>query len=165
MRVSAKAEYACVAMLELAAKFGDPQPVRVKAIADAHGVPLRFLVQILLQLKGSGLVASTRGAAGGYVLAKAPDQVSILDIVGVIDRDGRHERGADLFFQVVAARYETGSIVLSTNRPFREWGVLFDVDNTLATALIDRLMHHGEGIVIQGDSYRMRDKASDSTDE
>ena len=52
-----------------------------------------------------------------------------------------------------------------TNRPFREWGKLFDVDNTLATALIDRLMHHGEGIVIQGESYRMRDKDPDSTDE
>ena len=51
--------------------------------------------------------------------------------------------------------------MLTTNRPFREWGALFDVDNTLATALIDRLMHHGEVIVIQGDSYRMRDKDPD----
>ena len=52
--------------------------------------------------------------------------------------------------------------MLTTNRPFREWGTLFDADNTLATALIDRLMHHGEAIVIQGDSYRMKDKGSDS---
>ena len=51
MRVSAKAEYACVAMLELAANRAESQPVRIKAIADAHGIPLRFLVQILLQLK------------------------------------------------------------------------------------------------------------------
>ena len=70
------------------------------------------------------------------------------------------KRGADLLFQVVAARYEIGSIVLTTNRSFKEWGTLFDVDNTLATALIDRLMHHGEAIVIQGDSYRMKDKSS-----
>jgi len=62
---------------------------------------------------------------------------------------------------VVAARYESGSIVLTTNRTFREWGALFDVDNTLATALIDRLMHHGEVILIQGESYRMRDKDPD----
>jgi DNA replication protein DnaC len=66
-------------------------------------------------------------------------------------------------FQVIAARYESGSIVLTTNRPFREWGALFDVDNTLTTALIDRLMHHGEAIFIQGDSYQMKDKGSDST--
>ncbi len=69
-----------------------------------------------------------------------------------------NKRGADLLFQVVAARYESGSIVLTTNRAFREWGTLFDVDNTLATALIDRLMHHGEALVIKGDSYRMKDK-------
>ena len=75
---------------------------------------------------------------------------------GTIDK-----RGADLLFQVVAARYETGSIVLTTNRAFREWGTLFDVDNTLATALIDRLMHHGEALVIKGDSYRMKDKPTD----
>ena len=54
-----------------------------------------------------------------------------------------------MLFQVVAARYEVGSIVITTNRPFREWGKILDVDNTLATALIDRLMHHGEGIVIR----------------
>ena len=58
-------------------------------------------------------------------------------------------------FQVVAARDESGSIVLTTNRPFRERGALIDVDNTLATALIDRLMHHGKAIVIQGESYQM----------
>ena len=83
----------------------------------------------------------------------------LLDELGYLPID---KRGADLLFQVVAARYETGSIVLTTNRPFREWGALFDVDNTLATALIDRRMHHGEAIVIQGDSYRMRDKDSDA---
>jgi DNA replication protein DnaC len=55
-------------------------------------------------------------------------------------------------FQVVAARHESGSIVLTTNRHFREWGALFDVDNSLATALIDRLMHLGEVMVIQGPS-------------
>jgi len=85
MRVSAKAEYACIAMLELAANFGEPQPVRVKAIADAHGIPLRFLVQILLQLKTAGLVASVRGAAGGYQLARRPAEVTLADIIGAID--------------------------------------------------------------------------------
>jgi DNA replication protein DnaC len=86
----------------------------------------------------------------------------LLDERGYLPID---KRGADLLFQVVAARCEVGSIVISTNRPFREWGKLFDVDNTLATALIDRLMHHGEGIIIQGDSFRMKDKDPDSTDE
>ena len=86
-------------------------------------------------------------------------QLLLLDELGYLPID---KRGADLLFQVVAARYETGSIVLTTNRIFREWGTLFDVDNTLATALIDRLMHHGEALVIKGDSYRMKDKPPDS---
>jgi Rrf2 family cysteine metabolism transcriptional repressor len=85
MRVSAKAEYACIAMLELAANYGEPQPVRVKAIADAHGIPQRFLVQILLQLKGNGLVTSVRGALGGYQLARRPQDISLADIINVID--------------------------------------------------------------------------------
>ena len=81
----------------------------------------------------------------------------LLDELGYLPID---KRGADLLFQVVAARYESGSIVVSTNRAFRDWGAIFDVDNTLATAMIDRLMHHGEAIVIQGESYRMKDKGS-----
>jgi Rrf2 family protein len=85
MRVSAKAEYACIAMLELAANFAEPQPVRVKVIADAHGIPLRFLVQILLQLKTAGLVVSVRGAAGGYQLARRPAEITLADIIGAID--------------------------------------------------------------------------------
>jgi DNA replication protein DnaC len=79
----------------------------------------------------------------------------LLDELGYLPID---KRGADLMFQVVAARYECGSIVITTNRVFREWGKIFDVDNMLATAIIDRLMHHGEALVIQGESYRTRDK-------
>lgn len=75
----------------------------------------------------------------------------LLDELGYLPID---KRGADLMFQVVAARYECGSIVITTNRIFREWGKIFDVDNTLATAIIDRLMHHGEAMVIEGKSYR-----------
>ena len=85
-------------------------------------------------------------------------QVLLLDELGYLPID---KRGADLLFQVVAARYECGSVVVSTNRAFREWGTMFDGDNTLATAMIDRLMHHGEPIVIRGDSYRMKDKKLD----
>ena len=85
MKISAKAEYACAAMMELAASSADPRPVRIKAIADAHGIDQHFLVQILLQLKTAGLVTSVRGAAGGYQLARPPEQITlaaILDAVG-----------------------------------------------------------------------------------
>jgi Rrf2 family transcriptional regulator, cysteine metabolism repressor len=86
MRLSAKAQYACVAMIDLACSHGDPSPVHLKDIADKHGISQRFLVQILLQLKGAGLVDSTRGASGGYLLAKPPDQISLADIVHAIDQ-------------------------------------------------------------------------------
>ena len=85
MRISAKAEYACVAMLELAANYADAQPVRIKAIADAQGIPPRFLVQILLQLKTAGLVASVRGASGGYQLARPPESISLAAVINAID--------------------------------------------------------------------------------
>src|SRR5580704_17876808 len=72
MKLSAKTEYACIAMLELARRYERREPVRIRDIADEHGIPARFLVQILLQLKGAGYVASTRGASGGYQLVKSP---------------------------------------------------------------------------------------------
>ena len=99
--------------------------------------------------------AQINGLLGQALKTYVRPQVLLLDELGYLPID---KRGADLLFQVVAARYETGSIVLTTNRSFRDWGTLFDVDNTLATALIDRLMHHGEALVIKGDSYRMKDK-------
>jgi Rrf2 family protein len=86
---SAKADYACIAMLELAAHYGRTQPVRLKAIAEAHHIPQRFLVQILLQLKGSGLVVSSRGAAGGYLLARSPKSITLADVLNVVDRPDR----------------------------------------------------------------------------
>jgi Rrf2 family protein len=88
MRITAKAEYACFAMLELALNYQAGRPVRVAAIADAHGIDSRFLVQILIQLgsKGAGLVTSVRGQSGGYQLARPPAEISLADIIYAIDR-------------------------------------------------------------------------------
>ncbi len=86
MQFSAKAEYACLAMLELAAQHGSPGPVRLVDLAEKHAIPQRFLVQILLQLKGAGLVHSTRGASGGYHLARPPHEISLAHILDTIDR-------------------------------------------------------------------------------
>jgi Rrf2 family protein len=90
MKISAKTEYACIAMMELAAQFDSGEPVRVRHIAERHGVPPRFLVQILLQLKGAGLVASVRGAAGGYQLLRPPQEVSLGQVMEVIEGNARN---------------------------------------------------------------------------
>lgn len=86
MKISAKAEYAAFAMLELAANYAEGHPVRVASIAEAHGIPDRFLVQILLQLKSAGLAASSRGASGGYQLARPPEEITLANVVDAIDR-------------------------------------------------------------------------------
>ena len=85
MIVSAKTEYACIAVLELATRHESGEPVRIRDIADSHGIPSRFLVQILLQLKSAGLVNSTRGASGGYQLARDPSEISLGDVMSVVD--------------------------------------------------------------------------------
>ncbi len=84
MKVSAKAEYACIAMIELASQFGSGEPISVRKIAERHGISPRFLVQILLRLKRAGLVDSTRGSTGGYYLVKPPDQASLGDVMEVV---------------------------------------------------------------------------------
>ena len=85
MKVSAKAEYACLAVLALAQHAQDAAPLRIREISELHGIPERYLVQILLQLKGAGLVSSTRGAAGGYRLARPSESISIGEVLSAID--------------------------------------------------------------------------------
>lgn len=96
MKLSAKAEYGCVALLELARANRASQPVRIRSIASGQGIPERFLVQILLILKSAGLVESTRGASGGYRLAREPGDITVLDIVEAIDgRPGPSRNGGE----------------------------------------------------------------------
>lgn len=85
MKISAKAEYACLALFALAQQGPETPPLRIREISESYGIPERYLVQILLQLKGAGLVASTRGASGGYRLAKPAAEVSLNEVLTAID--------------------------------------------------------------------------------
>src|SRR5262249_4853829 len=85
MRISAKAEYACLAVLALARHGPDAPPLRIREISESCDIPERYLVQILLQLKGAGLVSSTRGASGGYRLARDPSKISLSEILAAIE--------------------------------------------------------------------------------
>src|SRR5919198_5974755 len=83
MRVSAKGDYAVRAAIELAATGGEP--IKGERIADAQDIPLKFLENILGELKHTGIVASRRGAQGGYWLAKPAEDVSLADIVRAVE--------------------------------------------------------------------------------
>lgn len=85
MKISAKAEYACLAVLALARQRPDDPPIRIREISETHGIPERYLVQILLQLKGAGLVTSIRGASGGYRLARPASEISLGEVLSAID--------------------------------------------------------------------------------
>ncbi len=79
----------------------------------------------------------------------------ILDEIGYLPID---KTGADLLFQIISQRYERGSIVLTSNRVFKKWPDIFNNDATLTSALLDRLLHHAETVLIEGKSYRMKDQ-------
>ena len=85
MRVSAKTDYALRAAVELAAAHGDGTPVKGERLATSQSIPLRFLENILLQLRHAGIVESRRGADGGYKLARAPGEITLADVIRAID--------------------------------------------------------------------------------
>jgi len=76
-----------------------------------------------------------------------------LDELGFLPID---KHGADLLFQIISLRYEQGSIVITSNRGYKEWPKIFNNDSTLTSAILDRLLHHAETILIEGKSYRMK---------
>jgi DNA replication protein DnaC len=125
-------------------------------IACERGISVRFtrVIDMINRLTA----AQMNGTLQQTLKLYTKPSLLLLDELGYLPID---KRGADLLFQIVTARYESGSIVITTNRPFRDWGRIFDVDNTLATAMIDRLMHHGDAILIQGSSFRMKENTPD----
>jgi DNA replication protein DnaC len=78
----------------------------------------------------------------------------ILDEIGYLPID---RQGANLFFQLISRRYERGPVILTSNQSFANWGEVFG-DRVIATAILDRLLHHGITVTIRGDSYRLKEK-------
>ncbi len=78
----------------------------------------------------------------------------VIDEVGYIPFEAE---AANLFFQLVSSRYERASVIVTSNKPFGRWGEVFG-DDTVAAAMIDRLVHHAEVVSLRGDSYRLKDR-------
>jgi Rrf2 family protein len=149
VRVSAKTDYAIRAALELAAAE-DERPVKGERIATAQAIPLRFLENILMQLRHAGLVESRRGADGGYRLAKPAADVTLADVIRAIDGP---------LAGVSGARPETLGFA-GVAEPMREvWiavraalrGVLEQV--TLADVVAGRLPDHVRELLSEDDAW------------
>jgi len=80
--------------------------------------------------------------------------ILIIDELGYLPVD---KLGCDLLFQVFSQRYERGSIIITSNRAYKDWPEIFNNDSMLTSALLDRLLHHAQTVIIEGKSYRMKD--------
>jgi len=99
--------------------------------------------------------AQSKGALKAELRKYLAPALLLLDEVGYLPID---QRGANLLFQVISQRYERGSIVLTTNKTFKQWPTIFNGDSTITSAVLDRLLHHAETVVLEGSSYRMKDR-------
>ncbi len=123
-------------------------------LATQHNLKVRFMTaaDLILQLE-------TARRQGRYqeVMRRAVmgPSLLIIDEIGYLPLSGDQ---ANLFFQVIAKRYETGSVILTSNLSFGEWEQTFGGNAALTSAMLDRLLHHSHVIQIRGDSYRLKDK-------
>lgn len=99
--------------------------------------------------------AESEGQLGERLMHFTKPKLLVIDELGYLPF-GREE--ANLLFQVIAKRYERGSIILTSNLAFSDWASALADDTTLTAALLDRLLHHGHIVNIRGDSYRLKDK-------
>ena len=99
--------------------------------------------------------AQNKGSLKAELRKYLSPSILLLDEVGYLPID---QRGADLLFQVISQRYERGSIVLTTNKAFKQWPTIFNGDSTITSAVLDRLLHHAEIVLIEGTSFRMKDR-------
>jgi DNA replication protein DnaC len=123
------------------------------ACLHGHSVLFTTAVDIIHTLSAAAAVGA--GALKRTMQRYLKPALLICDEVGYLPID---KLGADLLFQIISERYERGSILLSTNRAFKHWAEIFNNDATLTSALLDRLLHHAEVLVIEGKSYRAKDQ-------
>lgn len=104
MKLSLKVEYALIALLELSGYFGTNEPQQIKQIALKHDIPERYLEQIFSVLRHSGLIRSLRGNKGGYLLARHPWQITVLEVVTCLEEplfSQTHRDGASVDQSIV----------------------------------------------------------------
>jgi DNA replication protein DnaC len=121
----------------------------------ACGAQKRVLFRSVTDLLDELIAATVDHTLGARLATLGRLDLLVLDELGYLPMDPLR---ANLFFQLVSRLYEHGSIILTTNKPFEEWGTVFGGDEVIAGAVLDRLLHHCHVIAINGPSYRTKDK-------
>ena len=121
-----------------------------KIVEQGHTVRFTTATSLLAVLGK----AESEGNLGEKLIEYCKPRLLIIDELGYLPFE---RRSAHLFFQLVNRRYEKGSLLVTTNQRVSEWGIVFG-DEVLATAILDRLLHHSHTLMITGESYRLREK-------
>ena len=122
-----------------------------QACLKGYSVLFTSAIDIINTLSAAANTGRLKSELKRYI---KPD-ILLMDELGYLPVD---KNGADLLFQVISQRYEKKPIILTTNKPFKKWPDIFNNDSTLTSAVLDRLLHHAETVVVEGKSYRMKDQ-------
>ena len=122
-----------------------------RACEQGHSVLFANAIDVVNTLSAAQIHGTLQAELKRYLTPA----LLILDELGYLPVD---QRGADLLFQVLSQRYERGSIILTSNKAFKQWPSIFNGDSTVTSAVLDRLLHHADTVVIEGASFRMKDR-------
>jgi DNA replication protein DnaC len=121
------------------------------ACIGGHSVLFTTAVDIINTLAAAQSAGRLKREIGRYL----KPGLLIIDELGFLPID---KLGADLLFQIISQRYQRAPIIITTNRPYKHWSQIFNNDSTLTSAILDRVLHHVDTVVIEGKSYRTKDE-------
>src|ERR1700733_2546006 len=121
------------------------------ACLDGHSVLFTTAVDIITPLAAAQAVGQLKREFHRYL----KPAILIVDELGYLPID---KHGADLLFQIISQRYERAPLVITSNRVYKHWSQIFNNDSTLTSAILDRVLHHADTVVIEGPSFRMKDE-------
>jgi DNA replication protein DnaC len=124
------------------------------ACTSGHSVLFTTAIDIINTLASAQSTGQLKREIRRYV----KPAVLIVDELGYLPID---KHGADLLFQIISGRYERAPTVINTNRAYKHWAQIFNNDSTLTSAILDRIMHHVDTVIIEGKSFRMKDEVEE----